>query len=49
MLAGFPDGKADEGPATVGPSLLGLTIAQDNGWSAPPVERRDQEDEGQDG
>ena len=37
VLAGFPDGKADEGVAAVGPSLLGLTIAQDNGWSAPPV------------
>ena len=50
VLAGFPDGKADEGPAAVGPSLLGLTIAQDNGWSAPPVEPRDEEeDEGHDG
>jgi NADH-quinone oxidoreductase subunit E len=50
VLAGFPDGKADEGPAAVGPSLLGLTIAQDNGWSAPPVQSPDQdEDEEQDG
>jgi NADH-quinone oxidoreductase subunit E len=50
VLAGFPDGKADEGPAAVGPTLLGLTIAQANGWSAPPAEQPDQEeDEGQDG
>ena len=50
VLAGFSDGKADEGVAAVGPSLLGLTIAQDNEWSAPPVEVPDQEeDEGQDG
>jgi NADH-quinone oxidoreductase subunit E len=50
VLAGFPDGKADEGPTAVGPSLLGLTIARDNGWSAPPAERPDQEeDESHDG
>jgi NADH-quinone oxidoreductase subunit E len=50
VLAGFPDGKADEGPAAVGPSLLGLTIAQHNGWSAPPAERpENNEDEEQDG
>jgi NADH-quinone oxidoreductase subunit E len=51
VLAGFPDGKADEGVAAVGPSLLGLTIAQDNGWSAPPVEEpaEQDEDEGNDG
>jgi NADH-quinone oxidoreductase subunit E len=49
VLAGFPDGKADDGPAAVGPSLLGLTIAQDNGWSAPAPERpqfNDEEDTG---
>src|SRR6476661_7045958 len=28
VLAGFPDGRADEGPTAVGPSLLGLRIAQ---------------------
>ena len=50
VLAGFGDGKADEGVAAVGPSLLGLTIAQDNGWSAPPVEGSDDEEvEGHDG
>ncbi|QIK71493.1 NADH-quinone oxidoreductase subunit NuoE [Propioniciclava coleopterorum] len=35
LLAGFPDGKADEGP-TAGPaSLLGLDIAHEHGWHAP--------------
>ena len=35
VLAGFPDGRADEGP-TAGPaSLLGLEIANEHGWSAP--------------
>jgi NADH-quinone oxidoreductase subunit E len=28
VLAGFPDGRADEGPTAAGPSLLGLRIAQ---------------------
>jgi NADH-quinone oxidoreductase subunit E len=37
VLAGFPDGKADEGVTAVGPSLLGLNIARERGWSAPPV------------
>ena len=37
VLAGFPDGKADEG-VTAGPTtLLGLNIARERGWSAPPV------------
>ena len=47
MLAGFPDGRADEGPTAVGPSLLGLNIARERGWSAPPVPSpsRDDEDE----
>ena len=39
VLAGYPDGRADEGP-TAGPeSLLGLRIAADNGWTAPPKPR----------
>ena len=43
VLAGFPDGKADEGP-TAGPaSLLGLNIAREHGWSAPPVPSQDDE------
>lgn len=35
VLAGFPDGRADEGPAAGPESLLGLRIAQEKGWSAP--------------
>lgn len=35
VLAGFPDGLADEGP-TAGPaSLEGLRIARERGWQAP--------------
>ena len=35
VLAGFPDGRADQGP-TAGPaSLLGLDIAHERGWTAP--------------
>jgi len=35
VLAGFPDGLADEGP-TAGPaSLVGLRIARERGWTAP--------------
>jgi NADH-quinone oxidoreductase subunit E len=35
VLAGFPDGLADEGPAAGPPSLVGLKIARDQGWTAP--------------
>jgi NADH-quinone oxidoreductase subunit E len=35
VLAGFPDDRADEGPAGGAPSLLGLAIAKENGWTAP--------------
>ncbi|WOP19034.1 NADH-quinone oxidoreductase subunit NuoE [Raineyella sp. LH-20] len=35
VLAGFPDGRADEGPAAGAQSLLGLKIAERNGWHAP--------------
>ena len=47
VLAGFPDGRADEGPTAVGPSLLGLRIAAEHGWKAPDpqhvAERQDEE------
>jgi NADH-quinone oxidoreductase subunit E len=47
VLAGFPDGRADEGPTAVGPSLLGLRIADQHGWQAPDPEhvadRKDEE------
>jgi NADH-quinone oxidoreductase subunit E len=35
VIAGFPDGRADEGPSAGTQSLLGLRIAQEKGWSAP--------------
>lgn len=35
VLAGFPDGRADEGPSAGDASLLGLGIAKDEGWTAP--------------
>ncbi len=37
VLAGFEDGRVDEGPAAAGPSLVGLDIARDRGWEAPPM------------
>ncbi len=38
VLAGFPDGRADEGPSAGEASLLGLEIAKQNGWQAPGQE-----------
>jgi NADH-quinone oxidoreductase subunit E len=35
VLAGFPDDRADEGPAAGPATLLGLQIAREKGWSAP--------------
>ena len=35
VLAGFPDGLADEGPAAGPASLAGLEIARQRGWTAP--------------
>jgi NADH-quinone oxidoreductase subunit E len=35
VLAGFPDDRADEGPAAGPATLLGLRIAQERGWTAP--------------
>lgn len=37
VLAGFPDGRADEGPAAGEASLLGLRLAREHGWQAPDV------------
>jgi len=34
VLAGFEDGRVDEGPAAAGPSLAGLEIAREQGWEA---------------
>jgi NADH-quinone oxidoreductase subunit E len=38
VLAGFPDGRADEGPAAGPPTLVGLEIARERGWRAPAPE-----------
>jgi NADH-quinone oxidoreductase subunit E len=35
VLAGYPDGLVDEGPAAGPASLVGLEVAQENGWTAP--------------
>ena len=35
VLAGFPDGRADEGPSAGPASLVGLKIAREHGWTAP--------------
>ena len=40
VLAGFPDGLADEGPAAGPASLVGLGIARENGWTAPRATAR---------
>ena len=37
VLAGFSDNRADEGPTSGAESLLGLQIAADRGWTAPPI------------
>jgi NADH-quinone oxidoreductase subunit E len=38
VLAGFPDGLADEGPAAGPASLAGLRIARERGWTAPDAD-----------
>ncbi len=38
VLAGFPDGRADEGPSAGRASLAGLELAAENSWSAPKTE-----------
>ncbi len=35
VLAGFPDGLADEGPSSGPASQVGLKIAREKGWTAP--------------
>lgn len=35
VLAGFPDGRADEGPTAGEASVLGLRVAREHGWRAP--------------
>jgi NADH-quinone oxidoreductase subunit E len=38
VLAGFPDGRADEGVSAGPASLLGLRVAKEQGWTAPSPE-----------
>ncbi|MGQ2910395.1 NADH-quinone oxidoreductase subunit NuoE [Aeromicrobium sp.] len=38
VLAGFEDGRVDEGPSAGAASLVGLEIANERGWSAPPLD-----------
>ncbi len=40
VLAGFPDDRADEGPAAGPASLAGLEVARERGWKAPEPSRR---------
>ncbi len=40
VLAGFEDGRADEGPAAGDATLVGLRLARKQGWAAPAVPAR---------
>ncbi len=40
VLAGFPDGLADEGPGAGPASLVGLQLARENDWTAPSSDTR---------
>jgi NADH-quinone oxidoreductase subunit E len=35
ILAGFPDGQAELGPQAGPPTLVGLRLAKEHGWTAP--------------
>jgi NADH-quinone oxidoreductase subunit E len=41
VLAGFPDDRADEGPAAGPATLAGLQIAREHGWRAPSADGED--------
>lgn len=42
VLAGFLDGHEHDGPSAGAPSVLGLRIAEEHGWTAPvPVDEAD--------
>ncbi len=38
VLAGYPDGRVDEGPAAGHASLVGLEVARERGWTAPSTD-----------
>ena len=42
ILAGYPDGRATEGPAAGAASLVGLKIAKERGWTAPEPAPREE-------
>jgi NADH-quinone oxidoreductase subunit E len=48
VLAGFPDGLVDEGPAAGPASLVGLGIAQQNDWKAPEHDASSEQAAGKD-
>jgi len=39
VLAGFPDGRVDEGPSAGPASLAGLALARESSWTAPGTAR----------
>ncbi|MDO5627197.1 MAG: NADH-quinone oxidoreductase subunit NuoE [Mobilicoccus sp.] len=39
VLAGFPDGRVNEGPAGGDASLVGVRLAEERGWDAPKGEQ----------
>ena len=47
VLAGFPDGRADEGPSAGHASLLGRTIAEENNWTAPSSSAKPAQEQGE--
>ena len=48
VLAGFPDGRADEGIGAGGPTLAGLRLAKEKGWHAPTQPERPDAETGHD-
>lgn len=38
VIAGFEDGRVDEGPTAAGASLAGFEIARERGWTAPSLD-----------
>ena len=49
VLAGFPDGRADEGPSAGPASLLGVDIARENNWTAPDADAKPAEPQPEEG
>jgi NADH-quinone oxidoreductase subunit E len=47
VLAGFPDGRANEGPTSGAASQLGLRVARERGWQAPSVPPPEQQNDEQ--